>query len=94
VRWFVRGVFVGAVWAMLLTPQLDAATRQAVGQLLHPLVGIGITLRIWWRRQERAHQDALAASRAGGEDCTARREAVSNPTRGGDKRRECNARER
>jgi hypothetical protein len=71
VRWFVRGVIVGAVWAMLFTPQSGAATRQAIGQLLHPLVEIGITLRTWWRRQERSHHDALAARRAGGEDCTA-----------------------
>jgi hypothetical protein len=68
VRWFVRGIIVGAVWAMLFAPQSGAATRQAVGQLLHPLVEIGITLRTWWRRQARAHHDALAARSAGGED--------------------------
>ncbi|HEY7348799.1 MAG TPA: YtxH domain-containing protein [Ktedonobacterales bacterium] len=68
VRWFVRGVIVGAVWAMLFAPQSGAATRQAVGKLLHPLIEIGISLRAWRRCQQYVHHDALAARRAGGED--------------------------
>ena len=65
-RWFVRGVIVGAVWAMLSAPQSGAETRQALGRLLRPLVPIGASLLTWLKNQQRASLDQAAARRAQG----------------------------
>ncbi len=65
-RWFVRGVIVGAAWALLYAPQSGAETRQAVGRLLRPLALAGTSVLTWLRRKPQARQDRLAERRAPG----------------------------
>lgn len=63
-RWFVRGVIVGAVWAVLSAPQSGAETRQALGRRIRPLAPIGASLLTWLRSRQRASLDQAAARRA------------------------------
>lgn len=65
-RWFVRGVIVGAVWAVLYAPQSGAETRQALGRRIRPLAEIGASLLTWLRKQQHTRLDQAAARRASG----------------------------
>lgn len=62
--WFVRGIIVGAIWAMLYAPQSGAETRQAADKLLRPLALTGASLLAALQEEQRPRNARMAERRA------------------------------
>lgn len=53
-RWFVRGVIIGAAWAVLFTPEPGWEARQKVERLLRQVYQQGELALTWLRKQQQS----------------------------------------
>ncbi len=60
-RWFVRGVLIGAAWAVLFTPEPGWEARQKVERLLRQVYQQGEMALTWLKKQQQPSSTTSAA---------------------------------